>query len=155
MRELYLNLIEKVKNIEEFPMDIDKIISKALYHGEFKTKKALAEWLKIDPSAISQWKRAGNIPSHHLNLLEQLGDGVPSWMLNNNKRESMFDADSFIREFEEYQKSLHVNTSYISPKMDDMIRMFAILDRADQKRIFEEIKKLSDEKLDLSHLNEE
>lgn len=52
-------------------MKIEKIISEVLHNGGFKTKKNLAEFLGIDPSAINQWLRQGNIPERHLNLIEK------------------------------------------------------------------------------------
>lgn len=52
--------------------EIDNIIDKVLFIGGFKTKKNLAKWLKIDASAISQWKRTGNIPKNHLNKIENI-----------------------------------------------------------------------------------
>ena len=51
--------------------------------------------------------------------------------------------------------TLHVTTvtaTKLSPKMDELVRMFSVLDTDDQKRIYGEIKELSDKKLDLSHL---
>lgn len=47
------------------------------------------------------------------------------------------------------------STSSISQIESSLLSNFKLLDRADQKRIFEEIKKLAGEKLDLSHLDEE
>jgi len=99
-----------------------------------KTDAQLAEKMGVAVPTISTWKQRG---------------------LSGDAKLALFTARKEKITQNESDKPLHVNTSYISPKMDDMIRMFAILDRADQKRIFEEIKKLSDEKLDLSHLNEE
>lgn len=47
------------------------------------------------------------------------------------------------------------NISSISQSQQKLLDNFLILDKADQKRIYEEIKKLASEKLDLSHLDEE
>lgn len=50
---------------------------------------------------------------------------------------------------------LHVTTvtaTKLSPKMDELVRWFSVLDKDDQKRIYNEIKALADKKLDLSHL---
>ena len=45
---------------------IDDYIERCLFLGGFKTKKNLAKYLGIDPSAINQWINSGNIPSRHL-----------------------------------------------------------------------------------------
>lgn len=47
------------------------------------------------------------------------------------------------------------STSSISQIESSLLSNFKLLDKADQKRIYEEIKKLASEKLDLSHLDEE
>lgn len=47
------------------------------------------------------------------------------------------------------------STLSISTIEQTLLSNFKLLDKVDQKRIFEEIKKLAGEKLDLSHLDEE
>jgi len=59
---------------------IRRFVRKVVYLGDFENKKSLADWLKIDPSAISQWKRTGNIPKNHLermvNIIEQCNQSL-------------------------------------------------------------------------------
>ena len=52
--------------------NIEAIIEKVLFVGGFKTKKNLAEWLGIDPSAINQWNKSKNIPTNHLKKIEEI-----------------------------------------------------------------------------------
>ena len=111
--------------------NIEEIVDKVLFVGGFKTKKKLAEWLGIDPSAINQWVKSKNIPTNHLKKIEEILSATNS------------------------PTSLHVNTitaTKLSPKMDELVRWFSVLDKDDQKRIYNEIKALADKKLDLSHL---
>lgn len=52
--------------------NIEEIIEKVLFVGGFKTKKNLAEWLGIDPSAINQWNKSKNIPTNHLKKIDEI-----------------------------------------------------------------------------------
>lgn len=51
--------------------NIEKYIEEALYLGGFKTKKNLAKYLDISPSAINQWIKEGNIPKRHLKKIQE------------------------------------------------------------------------------------
>ena len=63
-----------------------------------------------------------------------------------------YSGEEFKKKFLEKVES---NPSSISQIELSLLSNFKLLDRVDQKRIYEEIKKLASEKLDLSHLDEE
>jgi len=51
--------------------NIEDYINRALFLGGFNTKRNLAEYLEISPSAINQWVKEGNIPKRHLNKIQK------------------------------------------------------------------------------------
>ncbi len=113
-----------------------------------KTDKEMTEKWGISYSTLDTWKNRDTIPQKRL-LDFSLKYGVSlDWLITGN-------GDIYSHPPTSPQPLPQTQISKLSPKMDELVYLFSILDKKDQKRIYKEIKTLADEKMDLSFLDEE
>ena len=109
-------------------MDVRQKLDEIRVSLGVSTDEELSVLLKTSKANVDSWVKRKSIPE--------------KWLLK-------------IGQMHQSPTSLHVNTitaTKLSPKMDELVRWFSVLDKDDQKRIYNEIKALADKKLDLSHL---
>lgn len=83
------------------------------YFGGFESQKDFADYLKVSPSSISDWKNSNKVPKKHIDKLKR---EIGEIQKDGNTYKLVKNENS--KEFLQYRKtSLHVNNTITATKL--------------------------------------